>query len=101
MCGIFGVIGSTFNDLPLVAKVMGQAMFNRGPDGDGFFLDDGIALGMRRLSIIDLLHGWQPLYARNKRIVAFQNGEIYNHQNLRGELESKGYVFLTNSDTEV
>lgn len=101
MCGIFGVIGSTFNNLPQVAKVMGQAMRSRGPDGDGFFFDGGIALGMRRLAIIDLAHGWQPLYARNKRIAAFQNGEIYNHQKLRRELESKGYVFLTHSDTEV
>src|SRR5215475_1167862 len=101
MCGIFGFIDSSSSHLHHVAKVMGQAMLNRGPDGDGFFFDDGIALGMRRLSIIDLAHGWQPLYARNKSIVAFQNGEIYNHQILRRELESKGYVFLTHSDTEV
>ena len=101
MCGIFGVIGSTTNNLPHVVKVMGEAMRHRGPDGDGYFFDDGIALGMRRLSIIDLAHGWQPLFAREKRIIAFQNGEIYNHQNLRRELENKGYVFVTHSDTEV
>ena len=101
MCGIFGVVGSTFNNLPHIAKVMGQAMINRGPDGEGFFFDENIALGMRRLSIIDLAHGWQPLYSRNKRIVAFQNGEIYNHSALRRELEGKGYAFLTRSDTEV
>lgn len=101
MCGIFGVIGSGLNNLPNVAKVMGRAMFNRGPDGDGFFFDDRVALGMRRLSIIDLSHGWQPLYARNKRVVAFQNGEIYNHKKLRHELENMEYSFQTHSDTEV
>jgi len=101
MCGIFGVIGSGLNNLPNVAKVMGQAIFNRGPDGDGFFFDDRVALGMRRLSIIDLSQGWQPLYARNKKVVAFQNGEIYNHKKLRHELENMGYSFQTHSDTEV
>jgi asparagine synthase (glutamine-hydrolysing) len=102
MCGIFGVISACSNNLPHVAEVMGQAMRHRGPDGDGFYFNnDGIALGMRRLSIIDLSHGWQPVYSRNKRIVVFQNGEIYNYQNLRRELLSKGYVFVTRSDTEV
>jgi asparagine synthase (glutamine-hydrolysing) len=100
MCGIFGIIGQLDNS-PHIARVMGRTMANRGPDGDGFFFAEGIALGMRRLSIIDLAHGWQPLYARNKRVIAFQNGEIYNYQKLRCELESKGYVFLTQSDTEV
>jgi asparagine synthase (glutamine-hydrolysing) len=91
MCGIFGVIGSTFDNLQHVAKVMGQAMLNRGPDGDGFFFDDGIALGMRRLSIIDLSHGWQPLYSRNKKIVAFQNGEIYRRMDNRSACRNAGY----------
>jgi len=101
MCGIFGVISSSVNNLPHLAKVMGQAMYHRGPDGDGFYFDHGMALGMRRLSIIDLSHGWQPVYSRNKKVVVFQNGEIYNYQKLRRELLSKGYMFLTRSDTEV
>lgn len=101
MCGIFGVIGSGLANLPHIAKTMGQAMFSRGPDGDGYYLQEGVAMGMRRLSIIDLAHGWQPLYSREKRVVAFQNGEIYNYKKLREELEASGYIFQTHSDTEV
>ena len=101
MCGIFGIIGLHSDSSSPILRVMGEAVVNRGPDGDGFFFAEGVALGMRRLSIIDLVHGWQPLYSRNKKVVAFQNGEIYNHLSLRSELEKKGYSFLTRSDTEV
>ena len=101
MCGIFGIIGLDSDKSKRIIQVMAQAVVNRGPDGDGFFFAEGVALGMRRLSIIDLVHGWQPLYSRNKKVVAFQNGEIYNHLSLRCELEKRGYDFLTRSDTEV
>jgi len=101
MCGIFGLIGSIESSPAHIAKVVGRRMLHRGPDGEGFFFADGVALGMRRLSIIDLAHGAQPFFSRNKSVVAFQNGEIYNHPALRRELEGQNYKFLSRSDTEV
>lgn len=63
--------------------------------------EKNIAMAMRRLSIIDLAGGWQPFYSRNQEVVAFQNGEIYNHKELKRELELAGFEFKSNSDTEV
>jgi asparagine synthase (glutamine-hydrolysing) len=100
MCGIFGIIGECANNQSLI-KAMGKHMINRGPDGEGYFFDNCLGMGMRRLSIIDLEGGWQPLYSRNKRVIAFQNGEIYNYLELRKELVEKKYIFETSSDTEV
>jgi asparagine synthase (glutamine-hydrolysing) len=104
MCGIVGFTlgagGKGFLSPRGLGPLM-DAMAFRGPDGEGVFIDDQIAMGMRRLSIIDLAGGWQPLYSRDERVVAFQNGEIYNHQTLRSELEGRGYRFKTQSDTEV
>jgi len=74
---------------------------HRGPDSEGRFLEGSVALGMRRLSIIDLRQGGQPFYSMNRRIVAFQNGEIYNYRSLRQELIGLGYLFRSCSDTEV
>ena len=78
-------------------------MIRRGPDGDGYFFSSCGRLGMamRRLAIIDPAGGWQPLYSADRRIAAMQNGEIYNHRELRSELQSRGYDFQTRSDTEV
>ncbi len=85
----------------IVLRAMLDAIVHRGPDGEGVYVDGGIALGMRRLSVIDLAHGWQPLTARGGRVLAFQNGEIYNHGELRATLAREGVRFATASDTEV
>jgi len=105
MCGITGIIDlnkstpeSKRNSL---VQKMNQAIFHRGPDGDGSYSDDYASLAMRRLSIIDLEGGWQPLYNKAKTILTFMNGEIYNYQELRNDLITKGHTFQTNSDTEV
>lgn len=102
MCGILGILDKvTDQNLEHLLKTLAQAMVHRGPDGDGFYFEPGLAMGMRRLSVIDLEGGWQPMYANNQQIVAFQNGEIYNYRTLRDELVGAGYQFKTHSDTEV
>jgi asparagine synthase (glutamine-hydrolysing) len=80
--------------------MLGQ-MHHRGPDDEGLFVDDSVALGMRRLSIIDLGGGHQPVFNADRTVVVVFNGEIYNFQELRNRLESRGYHFQTQSDTEV
>ncbi len=101
MCGIAGIIDH-HTDTPLRAQLHGmlERMLKRGPDGQGEFVEGPLAMGMRRLSVIDLEGGWQPLFAAAKQVVAFQNGEIYNYLELRRELESRGCIFRTDSDTE-
>lgn len=101
MCGICGVVDrtGTFNENKL--RDMNQTMRTRGPDGAGHLYEDGIGIAMRRLSIIDLSHGWQPIYSEDKNIIVVQNGEIYNYKELRKELYKKGHVFESMSDTEV
>lgn len=128
MCGICGFTQATENDMPTL-KAMCDIMAHRGPDGEGQYLDDGIALGHRRLSLIDLEGGNQPMVratgehvakitspalmpdgtpcgseadhaARGDYAIVF-NGEIYNYQDLRTELAAQGWEFETNSDTEV
>ena len=76
-------------------------MFHRGPDDEGFFFDGALGLGFRRLSIIDLSGGHQPMSDTDESVWIVFNGEIYNYQELRGELEGRGHKFRTNSDTEV
>lgn len=97
MCGIAGVIGLGAEGH--VRRMLGL-MRHRGPDGEGFFSDDHLAMGMRRLAIIDLAGGDQPIFARGGKLVTFQNGEIYNHRYLRRQLEADGMRFRTRSDTE-
>ena len=80
---------------------MSATLVHRGPDADGSFLDDGVALAARRLSIIDLEHGDQPLANEDGSVVVVQNGEIYNHEALHAELERAGHRFATRCDTEV
>ena len=75
-------------------------MIHRGPDGDGSYLAPGIGLGHRRLAIIDLYTGHQPMQDAQKRLQVLNNGEIYNYRELRQTLEAKGHPFLTQSDTE-
>jgi asparagine synthase (glutamine-hydrolysing) len=102
MCGICGVIGDGRGDLAesRVRKMMG-AMLHRGPDEDGILLAPRAALGMRRLSIIDLAGGQQPAYNEDGTVGVVFNGEIYNFPELRVTLETCGHRFRTHSDTEV
>ncbi|MER2197525.1 asparagine synthase (glutamine-hydrolyzing) [Methylobacterium brachiatum] len=99
MCGIAGHIDQRASSDLLDRQL--STILHRGPDGEGRHEEGALHLGMRRLSIIDLQHGWQPLTSRKGRVLAFQNGEIYNYKKLRSELEILGYIFQTTSDTEV
>ncbi len=100
MCGIVGRVGSgTVSEAEIVR--MCDAIRHRGPDDWGTFTDGGTGLGMRRLSIIDLAGGHQPLTNEDGSVVVILNGEIYNHESLHRELQAKGHQFRTRSDTEV
>jgi asparagine synthase (glutamine-hydrolysing) len=102
MCGIAGVVDNVEGrPQPALLASMARLMHHRGPDGGGHFFEGPVGMCMRRLSIIDLAAGWQPFYSRGGSVVAFQNGEIYNHQNLRSILEKRGHRFVSASDTEV
>jgi len=99
MCGICGVVGPGA-DAEAVRR-MNARLVHRGPDSEGSFAADGVALAMRRLSIIDLAGGDQPIANEDGSVVVVQNGEIYNYRELRRELERRGHRFRTASDTEV
>ncbi len=103
MCGICGIVNYRSGkpaDADIV-RSMTAAMVHRGPDDDGYHFDAEAALGMRRLSIIDLAGGAQPIANERRSVEVVSNGEIYNFRELRRELESHGHVFATRSDTEV
>lgn len=102
MCGICGVMSldDTRPDIAVVRR-MADSIVHRGPDGDGFYSDSAIALGHRRLSIIDLATGDQPIFNEDQSIAIVFNGEIYNYRELRKELIKKGHRFRTTGDTEV
>ncbi len=100
MCGICGFTGQIENRDDVIRN-MTVAITHRGPDSDGFFLDDYISMGFRRLSIIDLDAGHQPIYNEDKSLVLTFNGEIYNYQELRNVLIRKGHKFYTDTDSEV
>jgi asparagine synthase (glutamine-hydrolysing) len=103
MCGIAGIAalkGSSPPDLPLLKK-MCDTIIHRGPDDDGMDIRDDVALGMRRLAIIDLKGGKQPIFNEDETVRTVFNGEIYNFRELRAVLEGKGHTFKTNADTEV
>src|SRR5215471_2360409 len=116
MCGIVGIVNSNQHSVEDAAlRAMCDAIVHRGPDDDGYFLNRGpergiqggsvsiasVGLGMRRLSIIDLSTGKQPIHNEDRTIWVVQNGELYNYLELREELERKGHCFYTKSDTEV
>jgi asparagine synthase (glutamine-hydrolysing) len=101
MCGIAGLIDQKQENKKEVIEKMVEKIHHRGPDQDGFFVDSVAAFGMRRLSIIDLSSGKQPIWSEDGAKCIFFNGEIYNYLELRKELEEKGRKFSTNSDTEV
>ena len=103
MCGIVGVFHDTPNravDEALLSR-MNDTQAHRGPDDDGLFIGPGIGLGHRRLSILDLSGGHQPLFNEDHSVVVVYNGEIYNFQDLARELTAKGHTFRTHCDTEV
>lgn len=98
MCGICGMVGQP--DRAALGK-MAAAMWHRGPDDDGFYLDQSAGLGFRRLSIIDVAGGHQPLTNEDESLHLVFNGEIYNHVELRRGLQARGHQFRTSSDGEV
>lgn len=98
MCGIFGFVSSKSRDIDY--KRLTDTLSHRGPDDSGYYRDDNVALGHRRLSIIDLEGGHQPILNHDGTIAIIFNGEIYNYLELRNVLLQKGYVFTTHGDTE-
>ncbi|MCI9433754.1 MAG: asparagine synthase (glutamine-hydrolyzing) [Bacilli bacterium] len=100
MCGFVGFVDKEKNKKKIV-KDMADLIKHRGPDSDGYFCDSDVALGFRRLSIIDLDTGSQPIYNEDNTKVIVFNGEIYNYQEIKEDLISKGHTFKTNADTEV
>ncbi|HUN62530.1 MAG TPA: asparagine synthase (glutamine-hydrolyzing) [Candidatus Sulfotelmatobacter sp.] len=103
MCGIAGIVGKS-KEYPVsrsAVSLMCDKIVHRGPDDEGLYVQGHVGLGMRRLSIIDLSTGHQPIHNEDKNIWIVFNGEIYNFPELRPELESRGHKFYTNTDTEV
>lgn len=100
MCGFAGFVGEVENREQVLVNMM-NTIIHRGPDSEGRYVDEDVALGFRRLSIIDLsVVGDQPLYNEEKSMVLVFNGEIYNYQELREELIEAGHVFVSNTDSE-
>src|SRR4051794_12663861 len=103
MCGIAGIFdcrGEAGIDRGLLRR-MTDALYHRGPDGEGFYHAPGVGLGHRRLAIVDLVTGDQPLFNEDRTVCVVFNGEIYNFQPLMSELAALGHIFRTRSDTEV
>ena len=103
MCGINGIAFSSGSKRRINESVllrMRDCIFHRGPDDGGIFVDENVGFGHRRLSIVDILHGAQPMFNDDKSIVIVYNGEVYNHADHRTKLEAKGYRFQTRCDTE-
>jgi asparagine synthase (glutamine-hydrolysing) len=103
MCGIVGFAEARHDRSAAqkIIKSMADLIAYRGPDGEGYYVDDQVAFGHRRLSIIDLANGSQPMFNEDKSLVVIFNGEIYNFQELRSQLAAAGHTFATHSDTEV
>src|SRR6266508_4082818 len=103
MCGITGQFNFIRHEPvePNTIRRMTQTMVHRGPDDEGYLFDRSLGFGFRRLSIIDLAGGHQPMSDAEESVWVVLNGEIYNFKELRAELEQRGYVFRTRSDTEV
>src|SRR5260370_15331822 len=106
MCGITGWANLDSRTPPFegaqeLLHAMCERMVHRGPDSEGLFVTNGAALGMRRLAIIDLVTGEQPVFNEDKSVAAILNGEIYNYRELRVNLEKRGHSFRSASDTEV
>ena len=101
MCGIYGIAALNTKSPASEASLeaMGRVVAHRGPDDEGRHCEDGVALGMRRLSIIDIAGGHQPIPNEDETVWVICNGEIYNYKELRNRLESRGHVFRCNSDS--
>src|SRR6516164_4928385 len=102
MCGICGILTVDSGFIPdrHLLERMRDSMVHRGPDGAGLYLAPGVGLGHRRLSIVDVAHGQQPMYSEGRRFVIVYNGEVFNHPTLKPELEAVGVRYRTRSDTE-
>lgn len=100
MCGIVGIFSNEENKSATLKK-MTDKIAHRGPDGEGYYEEEAMALGHRRLAIIDINKGKQPMISEDKQTIVVFNGEIYNYKELQEELEEKGHKFITNSDTEI
>ena len=99
MCGITGFSGAPNRQR---LEVMTRTLVHRGPDSEGFYSDGGMQMGMRRLAVVDLSTGDQPVFNETRTLAVMQNGEIYNHRELRRKLESFGHkVHSDHCDTEV
>src|SRR6202165_1435305 len=102
MCGIAGMVLPEPDNVESESiRRMCQKIIHRGPDDEGIYAKGNVGLGIRRLSIIDLSGGRQPVHNEDKSVWVVFNGEIYNFPELRKELESRGHRFYTNTDTEV
>jgi len=105
MCGITGWINldttKSNHNAELVLHSMCERIVHRGPDSEGLWTDDRVALGMRRLSIIDLKTGDQPVFSCDRSVVVMMNGELYNYREVRADLEKRGHKFATQTDTEI
>src|SRR5207253_6019835 len=101
MCGIIGIINSDGRLGEQALAVLNDTMRSRGPDGAGLFWSERTGMAMRRLAIIDLEGGQQPIFSEDQGIAVVMNGEIYNFQALRQELAAAGHRLATRSDTEV
>lgn len=106
MCGITGWANLDANSSPqagdeALLHAMCDVIRHRGPDSEGLWTDSGVALGMRRLSVIDLHTGDQPVFNADRSVIVMMNGELYNYREVRAGLQKRGYKFITNSDTEI
>src|SRR6202451_870089 len=101
MCGICGITTTRGAVDRERLAAMSATLEHRGPDSDGTYVDGGIGLAARRLSIIDLVGGGQPIVNEDGTVVVVQNGELYNYRELRAQLERTGHRFTTQGDTEV
>jgi len=105
MCGIAGWVKLERSDpspnSESVLQLMCASIVHRGPDSEGLWIDDQAALGMRRLSIIDLKTGDQPVFSCDRSVVVMMNGELYNYREVRADLEKRGHKFVTQTDTEI
>lgn len=106
MCGITGWVNleqskTSRDHTEAVLHSMCERIVHRGPNSEGIWMDDTVALGMRRLSIIDLHTGDQPVYSEDRSIVVMMNGELYNYREVRADLEKRGHKFVTQTDTEI
>src|SRR5688572_32839406 len=104
MCGITGWLNLDTNSKNHTRDVlhgMCERIVHRGPDSEGLWLDDNVALGMRRLSVIDLKTGDQPVFSEDRSIVPMVNGQLDNFREIRADLEKRGHTFVTHTDVEI